>query len=278
VIAACLKWVDLRPEVDPLDAHVRTDPRTAGMSPADAAALEWALRASERWQQPVLALTAGPAEADQVLRDAVAVGAAAAARVDLSVSAPSAVVASALAELLRLAGATAVWCGDHSLDRGSGAVPAFLAAELGLAQALGLVDVTLDDTPGHVHAGRRLDRGRRERLRLDGSGVLSVEGSAARLRRAPLGAVMRAGQPPIPVHRPAIGGGGAERGGSTLRPFRPRARVLPGPSGASALDRIRALTETAGAGSGAHELAVLDPPAAAGRILEALAAWGYRDR
>jgi hypothetical protein len=63
-----------------------------------------------------------------------------------------------------------------------------------------------------------------------------------------------------------------------LRPFRPRARVLPGPSGASALDRIRALTDTAGAASGAHELAVLDPPAAADRILEALAAWGYRDQ
>ena len=48
MIAACLKWVDRRPEVDPLDAHVSTDARTAGMSAADAAALEWALRTGER--------------------------------------------------------------------------------------------------------------------------------------------------------------------------------------------------------------------------------------
>ena len=94
MIAACLKWVDLRPEIDPLDAHVRTDPRTAGLSAADAAALEWALRAGDRWDQPVLAVTAGPPEADRVLRDAVAAGASRAVRIDLPTSAASAVVAS----------------------------------------------------------------------------------------------------------------------------------------------------------------------------------------
>src|SRR5207344_3285159 len=89
VIAACLKWVDRRPQVDPLDAHVSTDARTAGMSAADAAALEWALRAGAAWGQPVLAVTAGPAEADTVLREALAAGASRAIRVDLDVSADS---------------------------------------------------------------------------------------------------------------------------------------------------------------------------------------------
>ena len=65
-------------------------------------------------------------------------------RIDLPTSAPSAVVATAIAAVLGAARITSVWCGDHSLDRGSGAVPAFLAAELGSAQALGLVDVELD--------------------------------------------------------------------------------------------------------------------------------------
>jgi electron transfer flavoprotein beta subunit len=280
VIAACLKWVDLRPEVDPLDAHVRTDPRTAGLSAADAAALEWAMRAGHRWDRPVLAATAGPPEADRVLRDAVAVGAAGAVRVDLPTSASSAVVAAALAAVLASAGVTSVWCGDHSLDRGSGAVPAFLAAELGLAQVLGLVDVELGAQPGLVTGWRRLDRGRREHVRLDGSGVLSVEGSTARLRRAALGAVMTSGRAPVEVvsPAPALSDGTAVADGHLLRPFRPRARVLPGPTGASALDRVRALTESVAAGSHSRELVVLDPAAAADRIVDALAAWGYRER
>jgi len=287
VIAACLKWVDLRPEVDPLDAHVRTDPRTAGLSAADAAALEWAMRAGERWDRPVLAVTAGPSEADRVLRDAIAVGAARAVRVDLPTStssAPSsAVVAAAIAAVLAAAGVTSVWCGDHSLDRGSGAVPAFLAAELGVAQMLGLVDVDLAAQPGLVTAWRRLDRGRREHVRLDGSGVLSVEGSTARLRRAALDAVMTFGRAPIEIvtPAPALSDGTATAdvpGGHLLRPFRPRARVLPGPTGASALDRVRALTESGAAGSHSREVVVLDPAAAADRIVDALAAWGYRPR
>jgi len=280
VIAACCKWVDLRPEVDPLDAHVRTDPRTAGCSAADAAALEWALRAGERWDQPVLAVTAGPPDADRVLRDAVAAGATRAVRIDLPASAPSAAVATAIAAVLGPAGITSVWCGDHSLDRGSGAVPAFLAAELGSAQALGLVDVALDPRAGRVDAWRRLDRGRREHVRVDGSSVLSVEGSTARLRRAALGAVMSSGRSPVEVvtPTPAIHEGDKVVDTRPLRPFRPRARVLPGPAGATALDRVRALTETTAASSLGHEVVVLEPPAAADRILEALAAWGYRER
>ncbi len=223
MIAACCKWVDLRPEVDPLDAHVRTDPRTAGCSAADAAALEWALRAGERWDQPVLAVTAGPPEADRVLRDAVAAGATRAVRIDLPTSAPSAVVATAIAAVLGPAGVSSVWCGDHSLDRGSGAVPAFLAAELGSAQALGLVDVELDARAGRVTAWRRLDRGRREHVRLDGPGVLSVEGSTARLRRAALGAVMSSGRAPIEVVTP----GPAAREARRSRRRAPAAAVPP---------------------------------------------------
>ena len=260
--------------------HVRTDPRTAGCSAADAAALEWALRAGERLARAVLAVTAGPPEAGRVLRDAVAAGATRAVRIDLPTSAPSAVVATAIAAVLGPAGVSSVWCGDHSLDRGSGAVPAFLAAELGWAQALGLVDVELDARTGRVTAWRRLDRGRREHVRLDGGGVLSVEGSTARLRRAGLGAVMSSGRAPIEVVTP--GPAAREANGAAdahlLRPFRPRARVLPAPAGTTALDRVRALTESTTASSHSHEVVVLDPPAAADRILDALASWGYRER
>ncbi|HEY4331433.1 MAG TPA: hypothetical protein VGM78_02640, partial [Ilumatobacteraceae bacterium] len=58
------------------------------------------------------------------------------------------------------------------------------------------------------------------------------------------------------------------------RPFRPRPRVLPAPVGASALDRVRALTASSTAAVHGETIA-LDPPAAAERILTQLHEWGY---
>jgi electron transfer flavoprotein beta subunit len=276
VIAACLKWVDRRPEIDPMSAQVHTDARTAGASPADEAALEWALRAGEATGAPVLAVSAGPPAAESVLRKALEAGADRAALVPLAGPEPSEAVARALAAVLRDAGATMVWCGDHSLDRGSGSVPAYLAAELGLAQALGLVEVGLVEvtlTAGVDVAGlRRLDRGRRERVALSGGGVVSVEGATARLRRATLDAARWARTATVercgaePTDAPTV-----ER---VLRPFRPRARVLPAPQGREALDRIAALTD-AGTAKAHNEVVTLSPADAAARLLEAMAAWGY---
>ena len=62
---------------------------------------------------------------------------------------------------------------------------------------------------------------------------------------------------------------------AVLRAYRPRARALGAPSGEAALDRIVELFDTSHTQSHG-EVAMLDPPAAAERILAALAAWGYR--
>jgi electron transfer flavoprotein beta subunit len=270
-VAACLKWVDLRPELD--GAHVRTDARTSGASPADRAALECALRAAEAVGGRVVAVTAGPPEAEAVLRDALACGASAARRVALPLAASADAVARGIA--LAVTDCVAVWCGDASLDRGSGSVPAFLAAELGLPQALGLVEVMQRDDG--IDALRRLDGGRRERLRIsEGRAVFAVEGATARLRRASLDATLAASAAPIEVvdRAPARDGDGVAVVEPVYRPFRPRARVLAPPAGDTALDRIRALTE-AEAVSAHAEVVALAPPAAADRILAALASWGY---
>jgi len=265
VIAACLKWVDLRPEVDPLSGAVHHDGRATGMSDADQAALEWALRAGEAWGQPVIAVTAGPAAAETVLREALAAGAGAAVRVGLGPDAPSATVATALAA--PLTGCGLVLCGDLSVDRGSGSVPAYLAARLSAAQALGLVAVDLGPT-GTLTVLRRLDGGRRERLRVPTPAVCSVEGSTVRLRRAPLAAVLEARRSPIPVHAgPSV----AANGHHPTRPYRPRARALTAPHG-DALHRVQQLTSAAA--SITHgQPEVVEPAAAAARLLEALAAW-----
>jgi electron transfer flavoprotein beta subunit len=267
-VVACLKWVDHKPDVDPLTGAVQTDWRTSGMSDADRAALEWALRLGAAWGSPVVAMTAGPAPAGAVLAEALSVGAARAVRVDLPADAPSDVVAASIARSVRGV-AHAVLCGVWSLDRGSGSVPAFLAAELGAAQALGLV--SLSPSEGSVLAERRLDRGARERLRVPLPAVCSVEGASARLRRASLPGVLAATAAGIDV----VAGTPVE-GRAPVRtgPFRPRARELPAPAAASARERVLALTGVLTHREPPQTL-VLTPGQAADALLARLEGWGY---
>ena len=272
LLGVCLKLVDRRPEVDALTGTTHDDPRAAGASDADRAALEWALRAAEAWDAEVVAVSAGPPAADGVLREALAAGATRAVRIDVPAGVASADVAAALAPTLT--GCALVWCGDASLDRGSGSVPAYLAAHLGAAQALGLVEVALPGDRGEVVATRRLDRGRRERLRVAPTAVLSVEGAAARLRRATIAGELQARTAPIDV---LAGPAAHVHLAHTTRPFRPRARTRPAPVGGSARERILALTDALTTPS-ATAAVELTPAEAADRILEALEAWGYLDR
>jgi electron transfer flavoprotein beta subunit len=76
----------------------------------------------------------------------------------------------------------------------------------------------------------------------------------------------------IAVHPgPAIAG---SNGHHALRPYRPRARVLAPPRGDRALDRVRQLTAT-GAVATHGQPEVLEPAAAAIRLLDSLVAWGF---
>ncbi len=269
-IGVCLKWVDRRPEIDRVAGVVSIDDRFSGASHADQAALEWGLRCAEGWGASLTVATAGPIGAETLLRDALACGATDVVRVSVAPTAGSSHVAAELASAV--AGSSIVWCGDHSLDRGSGSVPAFLAARLGAAQALGVVDVALE-SPGVLRVTRRLDGARRELLRVHGPTVISVEGSTAVLRRASLSVMLRSQRADIAVR---VGGrdDDVELHG-TARPFRPRARVFPAPVGATATERIVALTTRDNAPAADREAVTLTPAEAADRILAALADWGY---
>lgn len=229
--AVLLKRVDLWPVVDPLTGESTPD-RYGGMSPADRCALELALQSGAG---DVLAVTAGPASSDSVLREALEAGATSAVRIDLPAGCPSAAVAAALARVV--SGRDLIWCGEHSLDRGSGAVPAFVAAELGAAQALGCVHVDLGPP---LSLSRRLDRGRRETLSATPPVVVSVEAGVVSPRRPLLTAVLAARDVPITVlpGDPAVT---AESG--VVAAYRPRARVLPGPDAhLTARERVVALS------------------------------------
>lgn len=278
-IVACLKWIARPDHPD--------DERFAGVSPADLAALETALVLGEQRREQVIVVSAAPSGADRMLRQALASGAAAAWRVDLgdteAGAADSAEVAHALAQAIehavqQVGGSplSIVVCGDYSLDRGTGSVPAFVAHHLGAAQALGLlaVEPAPDDATGAVRVTRRLDGGRREVLDVPAPCVVSVEGSVATLRRAPLRRLLATGDTAVPVLHPPARPAAHHTGTAVVTPFRPRARSLPAPAGADALERLRVLTDASAAPS-RGETVVLDPPAAAARIVQAMRDWGY---
>jgi electron transfer flavoprotein beta subunit len=252
VIVAALGWSWRETEVDPLTGEVSANRRDRGPSWSDLAALEHALRLAERWDAQVVAATVGPAEADAMLRDALAAGAAQALRVEpaswAAAPRPADLVgggqesAAALAAALRqhYGVPDLVLCGDRSADRGTGSFPAFLAAALGAAQALGCVRLEpADDRALRVH--RRLDGGRREVLLARRPAVVSVEAAGVRLRRAGLPATLASANAAITVAR-----GSAATAAQRIRvlgahPYRPRPRELARPSG-SALHRTLELT------------------------------------
>lgn len=260
--AVLLKYVPLHAPVDPLTGVAPADPH-GGLSAADRCALALAVRTGDH----VTAVNAGSTVVEGVLRDALAAGAHRAVWVRMPPEASSAQVARELAGVVD--GADLIWAGDYSTDRGSGSVPAFVAAELGIAQALGLSGVESGE-PFTVR--RRLDGGRQEVLRIDAPAVLSVEAGLASLPRASMAAVLAARDAPIEhidAHAvPAIAGHAA--------PFRARPRVLPGPDARlSARERVVAL-------SGAlvdHDpprVVRAEPAQAAAELLEFLRTKGFR--
>jgi electron transfer flavoprotein beta subunit len=266
-IAVLLKYVDLRPSIDPLTGVVTHDPH-GGLSVSDQCALELALQVGESEQLPVRAVTAGGPASDAVLRQALEVGAVEVLRVDMPPNASSADIAAALAT--QVASSLFVFAGDHSLDRGSGSVPAFVAGHLEWAQVLGSATVAV--VGGSLHIERRLDRGRREKVVVTAPAVVSVDGGLAPLRRAALPRMLESTTAAIPVvttRHPVDPEPGR------TQPFRPRPRVLNGPD-AHLSTRQRLLTL-----SGA--LTVFDPPRlvvapaeeAADEILSFLVARGY---
>ena len=282
-------WVAVKPvapvlDVDWLAGTVRTDQRHLVRSPADAAACAVAASVAGHLGVAYGVVAVGGPAVTEVLRTAVAEGASSAVRLavgedrdDVSLGSqwPSAVVAAALAEVV--AGAAIVVCGDASLDRGSGTVPGLLAGVLGVAQVLGARTVEVEGTT--LVATRRLDGGRRERVRVAAPCVLSVEAGAGAPERAALEEVLASVSPGAPVEvRLVTAPPGAARGdapGTRVGPYRARPSDLAPPV---ATDPVRRAIEVAGTlqRRDAPEVLRAEPEQAATTILDRLARWGLR--
>ena len=285
VIVAALGWSWRSVTVDQLTGEVGADLRDSGASLADLAALEHALQLAEHWPAKVVAATVGPPAADAQLRDALAAGAAGALRVELGgragggeaarlVGGDPAPAAALAAALLRHYGTPdLVLCGDRTADRGTSSFPAFLAAELGAQQFLGVVHIEANGA-GTLKVTRRLDGGRREVLRVTSPAVVSVEAAGVRLRRAALPAILAGRGVPIPVARATTVSAASRVRVLAVHPYRPRPRRLPGPSGGTG-DRLRELTGALADRTPPTVVGPLSPGLAAEELLTYLRHHGY---
>ncbi len=272
-VLVCPKWVSTRTEVDPITGEVATDDRFSGISPADSSALEWGLMLGTALGATVTVATVGPPAAERALVEAIACGAGKAVRIHTDEPVSSSATAAALATVGD--DHQVVVCGDYSIDRGSGSVPAFLAHHLQLPQALGLLHLETDD--GQVVATRRLDQGRRERLRLRLPAVISVE-SGLELRRAGLSATLSATSATIEVRELAdlqeLGELPEFPAVTSVGPYKPPPRVVASPNG-NTQQRILELTQIGNNSTSAAKV-IEEPPAQAARTaIEQLRQWGY---
>ncbi|MEV0598874.1 mycofactocin-associated electron transfer flavoprotein beta subunit [Streptomyces sp. NPDC050315] len=266
----------------------------AGVRPADLCALEHALRLTEALGGRCVAVGVGPPAIESTLREALAAGADAALRVDENSPAnledPS-VIAHGLHTAFRVLPAGThgtpdlVLFGDRSPEDGTGSVPAFLAARLHAAQALGLSELTAvrgaagePEDVRELTAIRRTAHGVRERLAIPLPAVCSVEPTEVRLRRAALPALLASRTAAVPaVTVPGVPGHRVQAG--SVHPYRPRPRPLPPPTAADPRARLRVLT---GADAGARRttariVAPETPAAAADALLAELRAHGCLD-
>ena len=243
VIVVCWKWV-----------AADGDERWAGVSDADRAALEIGAAAGRvATTTPCTVVTVGGPGADARPAVALAAGAARAVRVDAPDGLASDAVATAIAGVAD--GATWVVCGDVSADRGTGSVPAFLAAELDAVQALGLVGVDVRHGVGTDVRG--CDRARRASTRRRSPRGARRRGPGRALGRG-LGDEAAAGVAPGRARRPHRADRGRDRAPWTRgrqpmssMPYRPRPGPSPRPAGGARSPPDAPLTD-AGGGQGAH--------------------------
>jgi electron transfer flavoprotein beta subunit len=247
-IAVCLKQVVTREwqlRLDEAHTWIRDQDASFEMNEPDAYALEEALRLKERHGGEVVACSAGPARAAQVLREALARGADRAIQVedDALRTADAFAVAETLAEALRPESFDLVLTGLQSDDQGFGQVGVILAERLGMPHATIIMEVQAGD--GRVRVKRELEGGWFQWVEMPLPALLTIQSGINQLRYATLKGIMAAKKkemrkvtPSLPAPRQTI-----------VRVYLPekgrRTRMISGSPGESAKELVRLLRDEA---------------------------------
>jgi electron transfer flavoprotein beta subunit len=210
-IAVCIKQVPTRewqPRIDDSKRGVREQDASFEMNEPDAYALEEALRLREKHGGEVVACTAGPPRASQVLREALARGADRAIHVEhglSSITTDAFVIAGALADAVREETFDLVLTGLQSDDQGAAQTGVILAERLGVPHATIVMDVQLAETGAVplVRVKRELEGGWFQWVEMPLPALLTIQSGINQLRYATLKGIMAAKKKEIRKVMPA---------------------------------------------------------------------------
>jgi electron transfer flavoprotein beta subunit len=179
-IAVCIKQVVTREwqlRVNDAKTWIRDQDASFELNEPDAYALEEALRLKEKHTGEVVVVSAGPARAAQVIREALARGADRAIHVEAEAlaAADAVTVAGAIASAIRDEKFDLVLTGLQSDDLGFGQVGVVLAEKLGMPHATIIMEVQATESPSTL----REPQGRPEQ----GRGATGSGPAALRVKR-----------------------------------------------------------------------------------------------
>ena len=251
-IAICIKQVPTRewqPRLTDDKTWIREQDVSYEMNEPDAYALEEGLRLREKHGGEVVVVSAGPARAQQVIREALARGADRAIHVeDAALGAADAFgAASALAAAMAEENFDLVLTGLQSDDQGHAQFGPILAARLGMPHST--IIMAVEVTGANLRVKRELEGGWFQHLSMPLPALLTIQSGINQLRYATLKGIMAAKKKEIKKVAPAgpvasrqrivalyapekskqtvmIGGTPAEAAKELVRRLRDEARVL----------------------------------------------------
>jgi len=200
-VAVCIKQVVTREwqlRVNEAKTWIRDQDASFKLNEPDAYALEEALRLKEKHTGEVVVVSAGPARAAQVIREALARGADRAIHIesDALATADAVSVADAIASAIREEKFDLVLTGLQSDDQGFGQVGVVVAEKLGMPHATIIMEVQASPSTGSgqgsLRVKRELEGGWFQWISLPMPALLTIQSGINQLRYATLKGIMAA--------------------------------------------------------------------------------------
>ena len=256
-IAVCIKQVVTREwqlRVNDAKTWIRDQDASFELNEPDAYALEEALRLKEQHTGEVVVVSAGPARAAQVIREALARGADRAIHVeaDALAAADAVTVADAIASAIRDETFDLVLTGLQSDDQGFGQVGVVLAEKLGMPHATIIMEVQAAESPSSgsgpaaLRVKRELEGGWFQWISLPLPALLTIQSGINQLRYATLKGIMAAKKKEIRKVTPPASAEPSQRILSIYFPEKAKkTQMIAGSPSEAARDLIKRLREDA---------------------------------
>ena len=250
-IAVCIKQVVTREwqlRINDQKTWIRDQDASFELNEPDAYALEEALRLKEHHGGEVIVVSAGPARAAQVIREALARGADRALHVesDALATADPEGIAEALAAAIRQEGVDLVLTGLQSDDQGFGQTGVVLAEKLGMPHATIIMEVQATSDAKTLRVKRELEGGWFQWVTLPLPALLTIQSGINQLRYATLKGIMAAKKKEIRKIPPPALDPAPQRIAALYFPEKgKKTQMLPGSAADAAKELVKRLREEA---------------------------------